>query len=148
MVWISLPEGWLPLPAYWTPSLFTGGAVFGHIFVLAVMGDVLAVQADRLFGRPTLPTVFGEKTTRGLLRVFLAVWTGGLILGAILGALPSLAWMLIISGPLYNFFLLGRLFPEKGRDDLAPSLSGYRFEALMYGQLPLTGLFCLAWRWL
>ncbi len=147
MVWINLPGGLQSLSnlkGLWS-ALFSGGAVFGHVFALAVMEDVLGFQGDRIFGRPTLTTVFGEKAAQRLLTGFLAVWALGLTVGAAASVLPPLAWVLILTGPLYNFFLLKRLFPEAGRDDLSPSLHGFRFEALRYAQLWLTGL--AAWLW-
>ncbi len=146
LVWINLPPA--PGAAAWAglwPALFTGGALFGYLFVVAVLGDVLGVQGDRIFGRPTLPTVFGEKAARRLVTAFLAVWALGLALGAAQGWLPGLAWGLIAAGPLYNFFLLRPLFPDPARDDLSPSLHGVRFEALRHLPLALTGL--AAWLW-
>ena len=115
------------------------------------MGDVLAAQGDRIFGRPTLPSVFGEKAARRLLEMFLAAWTAGLALGWALKLLPSLALLMIITGPFYCFLLLKPLFPDhneekrSGLKALNPSLYGYHFEALMYGQLLLTGLVVFIW---
>lgn len=131
--------------------IFVAGAIFGPVFALAIMGDVLAAHSDRIFGRPTLPTVFGEKAARKLLEGFLAVWAAWLALGFACGWLPSLALPMIIVGPLYNFFLLKPLFPEldrekdPGRPIFNPALYGYHFEALMYGQLFLTGLVVALW---
>lgn len=146
MVWSVSAQGsgaWLPSGLDPAAAVLAGGAAFGHIFSLAVMGDVLAVQGDRIFGRPTLPTVFGEKAARRLLTVFLGGWALWLSLGWALGLLPSLAGLLIISGPLYNLLLLRPLFQSRGAG-LNPALFGFHFEALMYGQLLLTGL----WTWL
>ena len=138
MVMAGLPGCSLAPPVSWTSALFAGGAVFGHVFGLAVMGDVLGAQGDRFFSRPTLPTVFGEKAAGRLLQGFLAVWALGLIIGRLSGALPSLAWFMLLSGPVYNLILLKPLFRNAG-------LRGYRFEAIMFGQLILTGLGVLLW---
>ncbi len=153
MVWAERPE------AFWAPpasgaalasAVFAAGAVFGQVFVLALMGDVLAVQSDRIFGRPTLPTVYGEQATRRLLAVFLAGWALWLALGWILGTFPALAIALIASGPAYNFGLLRSLLPEAQAgqgpgEGFNPALHGFHFEALLYGQLLLTGLLALGW---
>ncbi len=146
-----------PPPAAWpevetlAEGLFTGGAVFGPLFALSLMGDILAAQGDRIFGRPTLPTVFGEKPTKRLLQGFSAAWALGLLSGWAMGLLPSLALLMIITGPFYNFVLLKTLFPgEEGEESSTetshnPALFGFYFEALMYGQLLLTGLTVLIW---
>ncbi|MDL2226130.1 4-hydroxy-3-methylbut-2-enyl diphosphate reductase [Deltaproteobacteria bacterium OttesenSCG-928-M10] len=119
-------------------AVFVIGAVFGPIFVLSVMGDVIGAQGDRIFGRPTLPTVYGEKTTRRLLEIFLLAWAAALAVGALGGFLPGLAWLMILSGPVYNAFLLNPLFRN-------PGIYGFHFEALLYGQLILTGLMVILW---
>lgn len=150
MVWaatIGDSGDWLPMFFNPVSAVLAGGAAFGHIFVLAVMGDVLAVQGDRIFGRPTLPTVFGEKAARRLLSSFLGGWALWLALGWISGFLPPLAGLMIISGPLYNLLLLRPLFQSQGVG-LNPALFGFHFEALMYGQLILTGLWVMLWNYL
>ncbi|MDR1045794.1 MAG: 4-hydroxy-3-methylbut-2-enyl diphosphate reductase [Candidatus Adiutrix sp.] len=132
--------------------LFTAGAVFSQIFTLKLMGEILAVRGDLIFGRPTLLAVFGEKSSRRLMEVWLLVWALALAAGRALGALPPLALGLILSGPLYNHFLLKPLFrAAEGRDSARadqnrnPALSGYIFEAALYGQLPASGLAALLW---
>lgn len=139
MVAAGLPADPGSLSVSWLSAVFAGGAVFGPVFALAVMGDVLGAQGDRFFGRPTLPTVFGEGASARLLRGFLAAWALWLILGLALDALPSLAWLMILSGPVYNLFLLNPLFRNEGPP------RGFRFEAVMFGQLILTGLAVLIW---
>lgn len=152
MILTALPQAWFPPNrGQLLTALFTAGAIFGPVFVLALMGDVLAAQSDRIFGRPTLPSVFGEKAARRLLEAFLAAWAFGLIVGWALKLLPSLALMMAFSGPLYCFFLLKPLFPVPDDGSLSwkavpnPALYGYYFEALIYGQLLLTGLLVLLW---
>lgn len=135
----------LPGSSSWSTDLalrlfFAGGTVFGNIFVFSVMGDVIGAQGDRIFGRPTLPAVYGEKITRRLLEIFLLAWAAGLIIGALGSFLPGLAWLMILSGPLYNALLLNPLFCTHG-------IYGFQFEALMYGQLLLTGLMVILWTW-
>ncbi len=133
-VMICLAAGPWPLDAeLWPKLLLTAGAVFGHLFVLAVMGDVVAAQGDRIFGRPTLPTVCGLKRTRRLLELFILLWALALAAGAAAGLLPPLAWLLILSGPVYNAALLKPLFRSQ-------VVYGCRFEALIFGQLLLGGL--------
>jgi|GEM_PF-398678 len=147
LVWAVSTMGsgaWLPTDLDLPAAVLAGGAVFGHLFVLAVMGDVLALQGDRIFGRPTLPTVFGEKAARQLLTAFLGGWALWLSLGWALDLLPPLAGLMIISGPLYNLLLLRPLFQSQG-EGLNPALFGFHFEALMYGQLLLTGLGAGLW---
>ena len=134
------PGAALAPPLSWPTTIFAGGAVFGPIFALAVMGDVLGAQGDRFFGRPTLPTVFGEKAAARLLLGFLIAWALWLVLGRLSGALPSLAWLMLLTGPVYNLFLLKPLFRKAG-------LRGFHFEAVMFGQLILTGLAVLLWNW-
>ena len=147
MVWAAHPETpWWPLKSGLGPeALLAGGAVFGHIFALGLMGDVQAAQGDRIFGRPTLPTVFGEKATRRLLSGFLVVWAVWLLAGWAFGVLPSLAGWMILTGPVYNLALLRPLFPDPERGDKIMAFYGYHFEALMYGQLLATGLAALFW---
>lgn len=133
-IMICLVAGPWPLGAeLWPELLLTAGAVFGHLFVLAVMGDVVAAQGDRIFGRPTLPTVCGLKRTRRLLEIFILMWALVLAAGAGTGLLPPLAWLLILSGPVYNAALLKPLFRSQ-------VVYGCRFEALIFGQLLLGGL--------
>lgn len=135
-------------------AIFAGGAAFGQVLALAIIGDVLAVQGDRLFGRPTLPTAFGEKATRRLLTGFLLAWSLWLAVGLALHYLPAMAGLLIISGPVYNFLLLKHIFPSQevnsensggGRGPAA--LHGFYFEALVWGQLLLAGLMPLILVW-
>ena len=149
---VLLAGGWailmltaaLPWPLWndvcWPRLVFAGGTVFGPIFVLSVMIDVIGAQGDRIFGRPTLPTIYGEKITRRLLEIFLMIWAAGLLIGIGGGFLPGLAWLLILSGPVYNAFLLNPLFRN-------PGIYGFHFEALMLGQLLFTGLMVLLWIW-
>ena len=153
MVLAALP----PQTSFWPgwpqalKAIFAGGAVFGHLFALGVMGDVLAAHGDRIFGRPTLPTVFGEKAAKRILQAFLLIWALALLAGWAAGLAPSLAGLLVVSGPLYNFLLLGPLFPNGGEErELTggahnPALFGFYFEAIMYGQLLLTGLLLFLW---
>lgn len=142
MVWSNLPSGtgWS-----WVPALFCLGTVWGYIFILALLVDVLGVQGDRIFGRPTLPTVLGEKYTRRLITTIIILWSLVLVTGAATGWLSSLAWLLIGTGPIYNLFLLQFIFTNAARQDLSPGLHGYYFEALMYAQLVLTGLATVLW---
>ncbi|MDR2946107.1 MAG: 4-hydroxy-3-methylbut-2-enyl diphosphate reductase [Candidatus Adiutrix sp.] len=136
-VWSEAP---FPNPFPWGTAVWAGGAAFWPVFTLAVMGDVLGAQGDRFFGRPTLPTVFGEKAARQFLRGVLGLWALWLAAGALSAALPSLAWGLMLCGPVYSLFLLKPLFRNAG-------LHGFRFEAVMFGQLILTGLAVLLWTW-
>lgn len=149
MVWANLPTLPPELEA-WSreAALFCLWTVLGHIFVLAILMDVLGVQGDRIFGRPTLPTVLGEKKTSHLLTVILLLWSLGLVAGATTAQLPSLAWLIIVSGPIYNFLLLKLIFADSTGHELSPSLHGYFFEALMYGQLCLAGLLAGIWSYL
>lgn len=132
------------LPSVIAPALstatLTAGAVFSHIFVIGLTGDVIGAQGDRFFGRSTLPTVFGEKATARLLLCFLLAWSFWLIIGYWSNALPSLACFLIFSGPIYNLLLIKPLFRN-------PGLKGFGFEALMQGQMMLSALVAILWSW-
>lgn len=123
----------------WLPAFFVAGSVFGHIFVLSLLADVLGAQGDRIFGRPTLPTIFGEKVTRRLLTGFLLIWAAFLALGLSTNNLPHPAVLLLLSGPLYNFLLIPPLFKHS-------ALYGFYFEALMFSQLLLSGLLVSLWQ--
>ncbi len=126
-------------------TLGASGVVWAQIFILAILTEVLGVQGDRIFGRPTLSTILGEVTLKRFLNTFLAIWAGGLTIGWALGALPSLALWLIFNGPLYNYFLLKLIFSKPERRKLNPILDGFLFEALIFSQLLLTGLTALLW---
>lgn len=126
-------------------ALSASGIVWAQVFILAILTEVLGVQGDRIFGRPTLPTILGEITLKRFLNAFLVIWAGGLTIGWVLGALPSLALGLIFSGPLYNYFLLKLIFSKPERRKLNPVLDGFLFEALIFNQLLLTGLTTFLW---
>ncbi|UQZ91039.1 4-hydroxy-3-methylbut-2-enyl diphosphate reductase [Deltaproteobacteria bacterium Smac51] len=111
-------------------------AISGHIFSLVIMGDVLGAQGDQIFGRPSLPIILGEKRTKNALKLIFIIWTAWLAVSGFSGALPPLAFLMIISGPLYCLALLKPLFR---------SPYGYLFEAAMYGQLILTLAWVLVW---
>jgi 4-hydroxybenzoate polyprenyltransferase len=140
MLWAARP-GWegfkTTLSTSPGPALFFGGLIFAHIFVLAILSDVLGVQGDRIFGRPTLPSHLSGPALNRLLHGFLAVWALGLAAGIRLNP-PLLTGLLLLSGPLYNLPLVRRLVPGPGRRGLA-DLPDYRFEALLFGQLPASG---------
>ena len=146
MIWANLPEPMdFPGAILTTEVAFVFWILVGPMFVLSTLMDVLGVQGDLVFARPTLPSVFGEKITRAFLAGFLGVGSVVIVLGAVTANLPSLAWLILLSGPVYNFLLLKLIFPSPARHDLSPSLHGFYFEALMYGQLLLTG--ALTWLW-
>jgi 4-hydroxybenzoate polyprenyltransferase len=115
------------------PGLFTAAAVFCARFALTTMSDFLSAQGDRIFGRPTLTTVCGEKTVGRLLKANMAVWALALAVGLATGNLSPLAAVLIFAGPVYSFQLIKPLFKNNG-------LCGFRFEAARFGSALLTGL--------
>ncbi|MDR1921235.1 MAG: 4-hydroxy-3-methylbut-2-enyl diphosphate reductase [Candidatus Adiutrix sp.] len=115
------------------PFLFTAVAVFCGLFALTTMSDFLSAQGDRIFGRPTLTTVCGEKAVERLLKTNMAVWALALAVGLATGNLPRLAAILIFAGPAYSFQLIKPLFKNNG-------LCGFRFEAARFGSALLTGL--------
>ncbi|MDR3038702.1 MAG: 4-hydroxy-3-methylbut-2-enyl diphosphate reductase [Candidatus Adiutrix sp.] len=149
IIWAARPDPaglWFTFRVAGGPALFTGGLIFGHLFVLAILSDILGVRGDRIFGRPTLPSILGDQALRRLLHSFLSAWTLALALAAALGAPPLLAALMFLSGPGYNFFLVRRLRPEPGRRGAAgPELYGFQFEAAMFGQLLAASLLAGLW---
>ena len=129
------------------PSLLLGGLIFAHVFVLAILNDVLGVRGDRIFGRPTLLSRLGGPALRRLLHGFLAVWA--LALAAALATdsrpvPPPLIGLLFLTGPLYNLPLVRRLVPGPGKGKPA-DLPDCRFEAILFGQLPASALVLCLW---
>jgi len=126
-------------------ALFAGGLIFAHLFILTIFSDILGVRGDRIFGRPTLPSSLGDPALRRLLYCFLAAWALGLALATARGPVPpGLALSMACAGPLYNLPLVRHLSPALGHRHPA-GLTGYRLEALLFGQLPAAGL--ALWLW-
>jgi (E)-4-hydroxy-3-methyl-but-2-enyl pyrophosphate reductase len=68
----------------------------GLVFLRCAVFDVLDVQGDLIVGKETIPIVLGEGQTRRLLWWLTGSLGGILVLAALVGAVSSLAWWLLL----------------------------------------------------
>ena len=127
-----------PTKAPWTPVAAAFLFVFSIVYVRSALFDIFQVQGDLIVGSETLPITLGERRTLLLLKWILLAGGGVLAVAAVLGLLPSLAYLLVLC---YLSLALGIFTYEKRW--LYP---GTRLETLIEGNLFLAGLLALFWQ--
>ena len=127
-----------PTKAPWTPVAAALLFVFSVVYVRSALFDIFQVQGDLIVGSETLPITLGERRTLLLLKWIL--FAGGAVLAgtAVLGLIPSLAYLLV----LCFLSLALSLFTYEKRW-IYP---GSRLETLTEGNLFLAGLLGLLWQ--
>jgi 4-hydroxy-3-methylbut-2-enyl diphosphate reductase len=95
MVTAVLPALSLSAQLNWmTGLIFLWSA--GTVFVRTALFDILDMQGDRIVGKETIPILLGEKRSKRLLKVVLAVLIAALFLSAAFQLISGLGFVLII----------------------------------------------------
>jgi 4-hydroxy-3-methylbut-2-enyl diphosphate reductase len=127
-----------PSKAPWTSVTAAFLFVFSVVYVRSALFDIFQAQGDLIVGSETLPITLGERKTLLLLKWILV--TGGALLAvtAVLGLIPSLAYLLLLC-----YLSLGLSLLTHEKRWLYP---GTRLETLIEGNLFLAGLLGLLWQ--
>jgi (E)-4-hydroxy-3-methyl-but-2-enyl pyrophosphate reductase len=124
----------------WSGEIVSFVFVFSMVYVRSAFFDIFQVQGDLIVGSETLPITLGEKRTLWLLKWVMLVGSMALAAAAASGWVGSFGYLLLLC---YLTLTLCIFAYEKG--SLYP---GTRSEALVEGNLFLTGFLALLWQWL
>jgi (E)-4-hydroxy-3-methyl-but-2-enyl pyrophosphate reductase len=131
----------LPAAALGPNSLVGLALAFTYTLVLmflrSALFDVLDVQGDLIVGKETIPIVLGEAQTRRLLLWLTWSLAGAVVLAALWGGLPGLAWWLLL--PVLGMAAMQLLW---ARSWITP---GSLSEGLVDLNFWLAGAVALAW---
>jgi (E)-4-hydroxy-3-methyl-but-2-enyl pyrophosphate reductase len=111
--------------------------VAGMIFIRCGLFEIMAIEGDRVVGKETLAIALGRQRTLNLLSICCLGFVAMLLLAAWAGVIPSLGYILSLSG-LYAFGYLSlyrRGFME----------SGLMLESLVEGNMVLAGILAFSW---
>lgn len=120
-------------------TLMVVSIIFFMVFIRSAVGDIMAIQGDRIAGKETIPIMIGEEKTMKLLWVITGFQTFLLIGGHAAGLLTSLALPLVICS-VYSAVNLFALQREQ-------FLSSVFFEAFLDANFFLAGLLSWMWAW-
>ena len=144
---IALSGGWACclglVPALSPQGGFSGATIlvclviFFLVFIRSALSDIIEIQGDRIAGRETIPIIIGEKNTLTLLGVAVGLLVVTLVGGWLVGALNSLALVLLLCAG-YALFYLVRF---RGDQIMGNTLT----EALIDADFILAGLLSLIW---
>jgi 4-hydroxy-3-methylbut-2-enyl diphosphate reductase len=127
----ALSVSHVPMPGPVLVFLWSSGLVF----VRTAFFDILDMQGDRIFGRETIPLVFGEKKTLRMLFVFLEIQAAIPVIGALIGWFPIWAVLLTICPALMGLII--------GWHRAGHMMPGIRLEIRIETALVLSGLVAL-----
>jgi len=111
--------------------------VAGMIFIRSGLFDLLAIEGDRVVGKETLPIVLGKELTFKLLYFSSIAFIAMLVGAAWGGVIPSLGYILSLSG----LYMLGYLLLYH-RGIMESSLM---LESLVEGNMILAGILAFIW---
>jgi 4-hydroxy-3-methylbut-2-enyl diphosphate reductase len=122
------------------PSWATAIAFFyvaGMIFIRTGLFEIMAIEGDRVVGKETLAIALGRERTLKVLAVCSLALTAMLLLAAWAGGIPSLGYILSVSG----LYALGYLAIYRW----GLLESGLMLESLVEGNMILAGLLAFYW---
>jgi 4-hydroxybenzoate polyprenyltransferase len=111
--------------------------VAGMIFIRSGLFEIMAIEGDRVVGKETLAIALGKERTLNLLSGCSVGFVAMLLLAAWAGVIPSLGYILSVSG----LYALGYL--TLYRRDLMES--GLMMESQVEGNMILAGLLAFIW---
>jgi 4-hydroxy-3-methylbut-2-enyl diphosphate reductase len=111
--------------------------VAGMIFIRSGLFEIMAIEGDRVVGKETLAIALGKERTLNLLSGCSVGFVAMLLLAAWAGVIPSLGYILSLSG----LYALGYL--TLYRRDLMES--GLMLESLVEGNMILAGFLAFIW---
>jgi len=111
--------------------------VAGMIFIRSGLFEIMAIEGDRVVGKETLAIALGKERTMNLLSVCTLGFIAMLLLAAWTGVIPSLGYILSVSG----LYALGYL--TLYRQGLLEA--GLMLESLVEGNMILAGLLAFIW---
>ena len=111
--------------------------VAGMIFIRSGLFEILAIEGDRVVGKETLAIALGKERTLNLLSACSLGFIAMLLLAAWAGVIPSLGYLLSLSG----LYALGYLtLYRRGLLE-----SGLMLESLVEGNMILAGILAFIW---
>jgi (E)-4-hydroxy-3-methyl-but-2-enyl pyrophosphate reductase len=111
--------------------------VAGMIFIRSGLFEIMAIEGDRVVGKETLAIALGKERTLTLLFISSLVFMAMLLGAAWAGVIPSLGYILSLSG----VYMLGYLILYH-RDLMESSLM---MESLVEGNMILAGILAFIW---
>jgi 4-hydroxybenzoate polyprenyltransferase len=121
----------------WPAVFITIVVVFTMAYAKAVLFDIFQVQGDLIAGAETLPITLGERKTSLLLKVILGSSALVLLAAPILGLVSSFSYLILIT--ILTLFLSLWAYERRWL------LPGVTLEAVVEGNLLLSGLLALLW---
>jgi 4-hydroxybenzoate polyprenyltransferase len=111
--------------------------VAGMIFIRSGLFEIMAIEGDRVVGKETLAIALGKERTLNLLSGCSVGFVAMLLLAAWAGVIPSLGYILSVSG----LYALGYLtLYRRGLME-----SGLMLESLVEGNMILAGFLAFIW---
>jgi 4-hydroxy-3-methylbut-2-enyl diphosphate reductase len=114
-------------------ALCAAGLAFVHLFARNCLMDLQEARGDRSFGSGNIALLLGKRRSARLFFWALALWTLAIPAVCLTGLMRPEALLFLISGPLYNAFVLARFLKN-------PGLGGFQFDLYLDGQFFLAGL--------
>jgi (E)-4-hydroxy-3-methyl-but-2-enyl pyrophosphate reductase len=111
--------------------------VAGMIFIRSGLFEIMAIEGDRVVGKETLAIALGKERTLNLLSACTLGFIAMLLLAAWAGVIPSLGYLLSLSG-LYAMGYL--ILYRRGLLE-----SGLMLESLVEGNMILAGILAFIW---
>ncbi|MDR1081682.1 MAG: 4-hydroxy-3-methylbut-2-enyl diphosphate reductase [Deltaproteobacteria bacterium] len=110
---------------------------FVHIFVRNYLMDLQEARGDRSFGAGSIALLLGSRRSARFLVLVLALWALAIPASCLAGLMRPEGLLFMVTGPLYNAFVLTRFLK-------APGLGGFQFDLYLDGQFLLAGLLSVA----
>jgi len=129
----------LPVIGSW--DIFSPGLVIGFIFAAGMvfwrtaLSDLLDIQGDRIVGRETIPIIIGVKDTRKILVALLATLGGLLVIAAMLGWIPRVGYLLLVT--IFAYVLCFLVYKRRHL------VNRLYFEGIMDANFLLAGIMCM-----
>ncbi len=111
--------------------------VAGMIFIRSGLFEIMAIEGDRVVGKETLAIALGKERTLNLLCIGSVLFIGMLLGAAWAGVIPSLGYVLSLSGVyMLGYLLLYRRFMME---------SSLLLESMVEGNMILAGILAFLW---
>jgi 4-hydroxy-3-methylbut-2-enyl diphosphate reductase len=111
--------------------------VAGMIFIRSGLFEIMAIEGDRVVGKETLAIALGKERTLNLLCIGSLLFIGMLLGAAWAGVIPSLGYVLSLSGVyMLGYLLLYRRFMME---------SSLLLESMVEGNMILAGILAFLW---
>ncbi|MDR1035790.1 MAG: 4-hydroxy-3-methylbut-2-enyl diphosphate reductase [Deltaproteobacteria bacterium] len=118
-------------------AMCAAALVFVHIFVRNYLMDLQEARGDRSFGPGSIALLLGARRSARFLVTVMALWALAIPAAWLAGLMRPEVLLFLVTGPLYNAFVLTRFMK-------APGLGGFQFDLYLDGQFLLAGILSVA----